>query len=236
MAKRPSAGKCVHCLVDPVARNWDHVFPKSWYPDTSATDLYKWQIPSCVPCNSAFGAIEEDFLRRVGLCLDPFDPASRSIVQKALRSMKPTEARNERDRNVRGALRQRILGEALEGAAIPQTGTFPGMGEKWGRRREDQVAILVPAASFRRITEKIVRGIFYVEDQKYIEPPYKIDFFALDSSHGNSFRAVIDRFGTTYAREPGIVVRRAVAPEDGLSSLFEIEFWRQFRTYATVTR
>src|ERR1700733_7707745 len=138
MAKRPSAGKCVHCLVDPVARNWDHVFPKSWYPDTSATDLYKWQIPSCVPCNSAFGAIEEDFLRRVGLCLDPFDPASRSIVQKALRSMKPAQARNERDRNVRGALRQRILGEALEGAAIPQTGTFPGMGEKWGRRREDQ--------------------------------------------------------------------------------------------------
>jgi hypothetical protein len=111
MAKRPPPGKCVHCLADPVARNWDHIFPKSWYPDTSATNLYKWQIPSCVPCNSALGAIEEDFLRRIALCLDPFDPASRSIVQKALRSMKPTEARNERDRNVRGALRQRILGD-----------------------------------------------------------------------------------------------------------------------------
>jgi hypothetical protein len=236
MAKRPPPGKCVHCLADPVARNWDHVFPKSWYPDTSATNLYKWQIPSCVPCNSALGAIEEDFLRRVGLCLDPHDPASRSIVQKALRSMKPAEAKNERDGAVRGALRQRVLSEALEGAAIPQSGTFPGMGEKWGRSREDQVAILIPAASFRRITEKIVRGIFYVEDQKYIEPPYAIDFFALDPQTGNSFREVIDRFGAAYAREPGIAVRRADTPEDGLSSVFEIEFWRQFKTYATVTQ
>jgi len=234
MAKRPPPGKCVHCLADPVARNWDHIFPKSWYPDTSATNLCKWQIPSCVPCNSALGAIEEDFLRRIALCLDPFDPASRSIVQKALRSMKPTEARNERDRNVRGALRQRILGETLEGDAIPQSGTFPGMGEKWGQPRDEQVAIRIPAASFRRITEKIVRGIFHVEDRKYIEPPYKIDFFALDSSDGGPVRAIIDRFGAAYAREPGIVVRRAVAPEDGLSSVFEIEFWQQFMTYATV--
>jgi hypothetical protein len=148
--------------------------------------------------------------------------------------MKPTEARNERDRNVRGALGQRILGE--KGDAIPQSGTFPGMGEKWGRPRDEQVAILVPAASFRQITEKIVRGIFFIEDQKYIESPYEIDFFALDSNDGNSFRAIIDRFGTAYAREPGIVVRRAVAPEDGLSSVFEIEFWRQFRTSATVTQ
>ena len=216
MAKRPQPGKCVHCLANPVARNWDHVFPKSWYPDTSAPDLYKWQIPSCIPCNSALGAMEEDFLRRMALCLDPDDPASRSIVQSALRSMKPAEAKNERDRNIRDALRKRILSEALEGDAIPSSGTFPGMEEKWGRPRSDQVAIRIPAASFRSTTEKIVRGIFYVEDQKYIEPPYAIEFFALDAQTGNSIRELIDRFGATYAREPGIVVRRAVSHEDGL--------------------
>jgi hypothetical protein len=32
MAKKPENGKCVHCLMDPVERNWDHMFPKSWYP------------------------------------------------------------------------------------------------------------------------------------------------------------------------------------------------------------
>jgi len=236
LAKRPTAGKCVHCLKDPVERNWDHVFPKSWYPDSSPENQYKWQIPSCIPCNSALGRIEEDFLRRVALCLDPNAPASRSIVQTALRALRPSAGKSERDRNARAALRKRILNGTLEGAAIPQIGTYPGLGEKWGRRREDQLAVLVPEDSFRRLTEKIVRGIFYVEDGKFIEPPFAVKFLALDPSIGNPVREAIDKFGTTYAREPGVAVRRAVAPEDGMSSMFEIEFWGQFKTYAFVIR
>jgi hypothetical protein len=236
VAKRPTPGKCVHCLKDPVERNWDHVFPESWYPESSPKDQYKWQIPSCIPCNTALGKIEDKFLRLVALCLEPDDPASRSIVQKALRAHRPSAGRNERDRGARAALRQRTLNEALEGTAIPEEGIFPGLGERWDRPQKDQVAMLIPADSFRRLTEKIVRGIFYVVDGKFIEPPFVIEFFALDPSVGKSIREVIDKFGTTYAREPGIVVRRAVAPEDGTSSFFEIEFWRQFKTYASVTR
>src|SRR5260370_39491675 len=115
---------------------------------------------------SGMGAIEEEILRLVSLGLDPDDPASRSIVEKMLRSMKPSEAKNEQERNVRAALRRRVLNEALEGPAIPQTGTYPGMGEKWGRPVEEQVAVLISADSVHRIAEKIVRGIFYVEDNK----------------------------------------------------------------------
>jgi hypothetical protein len=32
------------------------------------------------------------------------------------------------------------------------------------------------------------------------------------------------------------VVRRAVAPDDNTSSLIEIEFWKQFKTYASITK
>lgn len=234
MAKRPKPGKCVHCLSDPVERNWDHVFPKSWYPDTSPADLYKWQIPSCIPCNSALGAIEEEFLRLVSLGLDPFDAASRSIVEKSLRSMNPDGAESERDRNIRAALRRHVLSEALQGEAIPKEGTYPGMGEKWGRPLGEQVAVLIPANSVRRIAEKIIRGIYYVEDGKFIEPPYIIDFFPLDPRNEKYIRQSIERFGKTYAREPGIVVGRAVAQEDGMSSLFEIVLWRQFKMYGSV--
>jgi hypothetical protein len=122
------------------------------------------------------------------------------------------------------------------GDAIPQTGVYLGLGKRTAGPLEEDVAVLVPTESFHRITEKIVRGIFYLEDGKFIEPPYKIEFFALDPSVAGSIRTVIDRFGTEYAREPGIVVRRAVAPEDGISSIFEIEFWHQFKTHAFVTR
>jgi hypothetical protein len=232
MAKRPEPGKCVHCLRDPVERNWDHVFSRSWYPESSKPNEYKWQIPSCLPCNSALGKIEEDFLRRIALTLDPDNSASRGLIEKALRSMNASAGKNEKDSEIRERLRQRVLADVIEGEAIPTIGIFPGLEERWGRPREEQAGVLIPANSFRRLTEKIARGIFWIEDRRFIEPPYKIEFSVLPE--GNPVQEVLDLQGTTYAREPGVVVRRFVTPEDGVSSLFEIQFWQQFKTYASV--
>jgi hypothetical protein len=232
--KKLGPGKCVHCLMDVEERNSDHVFPESWYPDSTPPNLEKWQIPSCIPCNSEYGKLEQDFLLKVGLCLDPFDPASASIVQKSLRSLKPAAARNPRDAQHRLGKGRRILAQALVGDQIADHGVFPGLGDRRNIPGE-RTAILVPADSFKRITEKIVRGIFYIEEQKFIEPPHKVDFFALFNEDAAFIEQTLDKFGTVYAREPGIVVRRAVAPEDGVSSLFAIEFWKQFKTYASVT-
>lgn len=236
MAKRPPPGKCVHCLKDPVERDWDHVFPESWYSDSSPENQYKWQVPSCVPCNSALGKIEDDLLRRIALCLDPHSPASSDLVLKALRAHTPSAGKNERDRNARAALRKRVLKEALEAAAFPEEAVYPGIGDRWGHPKEAQLPVLIPADSFHRFTEKIVRGIFYVADRKFIEPPFVVESFALDPSVSGSIREIIDKFGITYAREPGVVVRRAVTTDDGMSSLFEIEFWGQFKRYAAVMR
>jgi len=235
LAKRPPRGKCVHCLKDSVERDWDHVFPESWYPASSPENQYKWQVPSCVPCNRALGKIEDDLLRRIGLCLDPDAPASSSIVLKALRAHTRATGKDERDRNIRAALGKRVLDEALEAAAAPEHAVYPGMGERWARPREDQLAVRISADGFHCLTEKIVRGIFYVVDQKFIEPPYVVESFPLDPSTTGPVRELLDRFAGTYAREPGIVVRRAVT-DDGVSSLFEIEFWGQFKSYATVMR
>jgi len=235
MAKRPGPGRCVHCLKQANERDWDHVFPASWYPDSAPPNLEKWQIPSCISCNRDYGKLESDFLSKVGLCLDPHDPASSSVVQTALRSMKPAAARNERDARHRLNRGRRIITEALQGDQIPTQGVYPGLGDRWGDIEGERVAVLVPAESFKRITEKIVRGIFYVEEQRFIEPPNKIDFFALGGDEAALWERLLGKFGTVYAREPGIVVRRAVAPDDGISSLFAIEFWKQFKTYASVT-
>src|SRR5690349_12671920 len=131
MAKKLGPGRCVHCLKVVEARNYDHVFPESWYPDSTLADVEKWQIPSCISCNSEYGRLEQDFLIKVGLCLDPEDPASASIVQKALRSVKPAAARNPRDAQHRLGKAQRILAQALQGDQIPDHGVFPGLGERW---------------------------------------------------------------------------------------------------------
>jgi len=218
-----------------VERNWDHVFPESWYPDTTPPNLYKWQIPSCVPCNKALGEIEDEFLVLVALCLDPKAPASRSIVEKALRAMNPQAARTPSDRRARASLAQRVLARILTGSDIPSIGIYPTLAGTPEAPSSDRIAVRIPAESFRRVTEKIVRGIFYLEESKFIEHPYKVLFFALDDAGSQPARDLLAQAGRECAREPGIVVRRAVVPEDGLSSIFEIEFWGQFKTHASVT-
>jgi hypothetical protein len=233
--KKLGPGKCVHCLKDVEERNSDHVFPESWYPDSTPPNLEKWQVPSCIPCNMAYGKLEQDFMLKVGLCLDPYDPASASIVQKALRSLKPAEARSERDAQHRHRKRAKILAEALEGDRIPDHGHYPGLDDRWKDIPSDRTAILIPKQSFERITEKIVRGIVYIEEKRFIEPPCVIDFYALPEDGIAPWKHALDRWGKVYAREPGIMVRRAVSHDDGVSSLFEITFWKQFRTYASVT-
>ena len=235
MAKPPKPGKCVHCLRFTDDRNWDHVFPRSWYPDTTPPNVSKWQVPSCRPCNKELGVIENEFFVRVALCLNPNDPASKSIVQKALRAMTPQYAKSSSDRRARISLAKRVTSSMLRGREIPSLGIYPSLGERWGHPARSGIALTIPVASFRRITEKIVRGITYIDGHIYIEPPHSIEFFALNDEGAKFVRETLDAFGTTLAREPGIIVRRAVAPEDGVSALYEIEFWKQFKTHAAVT-
>lgn len=179
--------------------------------------------------------MEQELLIRIGLCIEPDSQEASGVVLKVLRSLDPSLARNERDRSARKAKRDKILGQVLTGDDIPDTGVYPRFEEKWQRPREDQVALTIPANSVRRLTEKIVRGIFYVEDRKFVEEPWSIDFYALRDGDSAPIISILDRFGTEYAREPGIVVRRVVTPEDGLSSIFSIEIWRALVMYAIVT-
>lgn len=235
MAKRPPDGKCVHCLRDHVPRTWDHVFPESWYPNSTPANLYKWQIPACRECNKAYGEMEQDLLIRIGLCIDPDQPGAAGVTEKVLRSLDPRSARGERDRRAREAKRNKILKGLLSGDQIPAESIYPRFGEKWGRPRELQTAVTIPAKSVRKLTEKIVRGILYLEDEKFIEAPWSIDFYALHDEAAAPIISLLDRFGKEYAREPGIVVRRAVASEDGISSILSIEIWNMLIMYAAVS-
>jgi hypothetical protein len=108
------------------------------------------------------------------------------------------------------------------------------MQEKWGRPREEQIAILIPKESFDRIAEKVVRGIFYLNGGHFIEPPYTFDFFALDADGVAHLIPLLER-GDRFAREPGLVVRRITAHDDPLHSIFEIELWKQMKLYASVS-
>lgn len=130
--KRPSPGKCIHCLREPLPRTWDHVFPESWYPDTTGSDIEKWKIPACEPCNKEYGVREQDLMILIGLCIDPHAIESAGIVPKVLRSLNPELAKNEKDRGAREAKRTQVLKRLLKGTDIPSNAIYPRFEEKWG--------------------------------------------------------------------------------------------------------
>jgi hypothetical protein len=236
MAKPPGSGKCVHCLKDAVERNWDHVFPLSWYPDSTPPNIEKWKIPSCVPCNSEYGRIESDFLSRVGLCLDPNNIASRGIVQSTLRSMDARAGRDARDSQRRMEKARRLWSETLQEGQFPQNSVYPRIASRTAIPTDERVGMPIPVEYFTLMTVKVVRGIFFVEEQRFIEPPYAIEHYAFDEEEARPFEETLAKFGAIYAREPGLIVHRAVAVDDGLSALMKITFWKQLTMYATVTR
>lgn len=234
MAKKPQPGKCVHCLKDVAERNWDHVFPESWYPDTTPPNIEKWEIPSCIPCNSGLGKVEDRLLLFLAHALDPYHPGSAGICQKAKRAISPEAGRDDRDQNARAAQRSRFLQNVRVGDAIPPTGVYPGLHDRWNQPQDDRMAVLIPKRDMDRVTAKIVRGITFLKGKKFIEPPYKIAVKALPNETPARHREVFASFGTEYTVGPGLTVRRLLYPLE-LNVLFEIEFFGgQFRSYASV--
>jgi 5-methylcytosine-specific restriction endonuclease McrA len=79
--------RCVHCLRETDATTKDHVFPSSWYPDSTPETVQRWTVPSCTDCNTFLGKLETDLLVRLALCLEPASASAAGISSKALRSL-----------------------------------------------------------------------------------------------------------------------------------------------------
>lgn len=232
MAKKPQKGRCVHCLKNGIDLNSDHVFPRSWYPDSTPADLEKWQIPSCIACNDRYGRLERDLIGRLGLTLDANNPASAGLAEKALRAINPNAAKSEGDAAARDARAKKILREMYKGEELKGKNVIPGLGERWDRPLEEQLGISIPEQSLPAMTEKIVRGITFREDHAFIESSQKIESFMVKDEDVKEVKAMLDRAGQEFKREPGLVVRRA---RSAAGDLYEITFWNQFKLYATVS-
>lgn len=125
-------------------------------------------------------------------------------------------------------LRETYKGEELKGKNV-----VPGLGERWDRPVEEQLGISIPAESLPAMTEKIVRGITFREDNALIGPEQKIKSFLVKDEDVKEVAAMLDRAGKGFKREPGLVVRRA---RSVAGDLYEMTFWGQFKTYATVSK
>jgi len=236
MARRPPPGKCVHCTCSFDDLTWDHVFPESWYPETTPPNLEKWEIPACERCNQVYGQLENDLLIRFGLCLDPGDPKSLGIPEKAYRAIDSSYGKNSEDSRLREAKTTKLLGETFMGSEIPRKGLYPNFDRTHGLPSEQQIGLLIKAESIARLTEKIVRGITFLEDGTFIEPPFTVNQYTLSDQRATPLISLLKTIGREYAREPGIVIIRATNQSNKVVALYAIEIWGRFKIYASVTR
>jgi hypothetical protein len=234
MARKPDPGRCVYCLQFHNELTWDHVFPKSWYPDTTPENIEKWKVPACLPCNKDYGKIEEDLLIKVGLCIDPKNYRGAGIGFKAVRALRADYGKNDKDANLRKQKMEKIFREAKHGKDVPDKEVYPGF-EYRGENINEKMWLLLENEKMKKLTEKIVRGIMFIGNNTYIEDPYHIYF------HAYNFDVLRNILENVYAgpfevfdRPPGLVVLRAIAVEDKMSGIYLIDIWGQFFCTAIV--
>ena len=220
MARKPGPGICVHCLEYVQKRNWDHVFPQGWYPDTTPENLEKWKIPSCKPCNDEYGRIEDDLGIILSTSINPRSAKASGIWAKTLRALNSAKGKTEKDKKARAKRKEKILSMIQRGSDIPDHGTYPGLGERWNRPEEQQTALFVPARLLQKLAEKIVKGLAFTEDEQLIDAEFDIEHHVMDGNYSTPFDEILTRFGEEHSRGPGINIVRAVTPEDGVSAFY----------------
>jgi hypothetical protein len=215
-------GRCVHCLGLTESITADHVFPNSWYPDTTPPTVQRWTVPSCPECNRELGQLEEDLLVRLILCVNPKSRAASGLASKALRSLGlDTDGRSEKDKVYRDRQRAKVRSELMPSADIAgKPGAIPGLGPHGDKSAPWSIPI--PWAGLSIIVEKIVRGCEYKLRERLVEKPYGISTF-VDASgfvpEPYASHAQFLDFG------PGCSVRRVFAAEDPNMVLYWISVW-----------
>ncbi len=234
MPRRPRPGKCVHCLRFFELLTWDHIIPVSWYPDSTPQNMAKWKIPSCCDCNNTYGRLEEDLLWRLGLCVDSRNALASGIPERVKRSIYPKFAKDPREKRVRQKKIERIVQQIELTPMLPDGGIFPNFGPKDGIKYIGYPIVRISEQDMTRFGIKLVRGVTYQLDRRFIEDDYEIEVYFPDDSQFEQVLQIVGKYLETHERGPGVRIRRAVPVEDPKRAIFEFRIWGQLRIAAIV--
>lgn len=235
MARRPAPGNCIHCLQYCDDLTWDHVFPVSWYPDTTPANLEKWKVPACESCNARLGKSEQELLGVLALCVDPTDAHASGITVKVLRSIDPEYANNEKERQIRTARRRELLSGVKVTKEIPK-GLFPGFGPVPGLDYGGHYFMVpLPKAKLDEVNTKIIRGLTYkLRDGALIYPEYEINIFYVEEGKAGWVDDTLDYKAQRHIRGPGIRVFYGQSNDGNVGAMIKIVIWNKYRFYCVV--
>ena len=220
--KKTKPGRCVHCLRITGVTEDDHVFPDSWYPDSTPTTVQRWTAPSCPRCNREHGRLENDLFIRLSMCVDSKKMAAAGLAAKAMRAMGfDTEGLSESEQRHREAVRQKIKSEIVSRESLAgKPGKIPGLGPP--DDTESQWSIPLQFAAFAIIVEKTVRGCEWRLRRRYIEEPYGV---RISPDSGLNYPSVFEPWIKDIDLGPGCKIKYVCVTENPNVSRYWIAIW-----------
>lgn len=239
-----SQKRCIHCLAFLVKETRDHVFPKSWYPDTTPPHIQRWTVPSCEACNKKYGALEQKVSIVLGLSMiTDFEKVEASgISGKALRSLGigVVSTKLSREEQIhRRKLHEKIMKELLPYPSDANFKPFPGFGPDPNFPLEDHRIMKIPP-ELDNVCEKVLRGCEYIlGGKRYIEEPYRLRVYFLYDEEDQVIQDVINLIqgrGTSTHLGPGFKVERVygIGEAGKISVLYRVVIWDTLRVYASI--
>jgi len=229
--------RCVHCGKTVNETTKDHVFPDSWYPETTSDDTQRWTVPSCSGCNNRLGSIEKKVFSRLALCIDPRKAEAAGLSAKVMRSLgigieglgaEEAEHRRKQKLGLIAAIKPH---EPAASASI-----LPGLGSHAGFKDEELPQVRIPADLLHTVADKIVRGCEYSLSGRIVEKPYSIQiYFVHDHNVPDGVTRALKSSGAEKAHlGPGFSVIRVAARDAAESVLYKITLWGTLAFHAVI--
>jgi hypothetical protein len=237
IVKRPKGdGRCIHCRETLIETTRDHVFPSSWYPDTTPGEVQRWTAPSCRRCNGEFGRLEEELLIFLACCIDPTKEAASGLYARVRRTLGiGVEGLTDEEKGRREARRRKLLSDAQPISAEVLPHIIPGLGPHPEAPLSSQRQLLIDAEIIHAVVKKIVRGCeYWLGGGRIVEASYEAEvFFPTEIPEAVAKIMATFAFGPVHLG-PGLQIRRAGAQDDPLTAIYELVMWETLTVYASI--
>jgi Protein of unknown function (DUF2934) len=214
----------------------DHVFPSSWYPDTTPDEVQRWTAPSCQRCNGESGRLEEELLIFFACCINPGKAAASGLYERVRRSLGiGVEGLTDEEKGRREARRRKLLNETQPFSPDVLPHIISGLGPHPEASVSSQRVITTEEKSIDAVVKKIVRGCeYWLAGGRIVDPPYEIEIFFPSKTP-----ELVEQIMTSFAfgpvhLGPGLRIRRGGAQDDHLTAMYELVMWETMTVYASI--
>jgi hypothetical protein len=240
MTKKFTNQHCVHCGIYFENLTKDHIFPESWYPESTPQGIEKWVVPACLECNNKLGKIEEECYKRLALSVSKDNIAASGVPEKAARIYNPFITKDENDKNRKKANIQKLIPNLIHPNKVPANAFMKNCGLNKNDFNK-ALAVYVPFELLNPFFEKVICGLEFKFKNKILDhktrkidtiyPQEGIDEIA--SAEIKKLNNILKFNGIKVDRGPGFIVRHAIDIYN--TSLYHVTIWGKIELWGSVT-